>query len=84
LVKQVNYGPIESKRYFIVNEGADAEKAFIEVPEKWLIDANFQKLNAYVKNLRLLFMLMAIKGIRISGAMCTISFSRSICIRRIR
>ncbi|KAF2109398.1 hypothetical protein BDV96DRAFT_636090 [Lophiotrema nucula] len=42
LVRQVNYGPLESKRYFVLNDGA-----FVEVPEKWLIDANFQKLNTY-------------------------------------
>lgn len=40
LVKQINYGPLESKRYF-----AKTSEAFVEVPEKWLIDANFEKLN---------------------------------------
>jgi hypothetical protein len=40
LVKQVNYGPLESKRYF-VNHGDE----FIEVTEQWLINANFEKLN---------------------------------------
>lgn len=44
LVKQVNYGPLESKRYFVPVEGNGAE--FVETTEQALIDANFQKLNA--------------------------------------
>jgi hypothetical protein len=44
-VRQVNYGPLESKRYFVVNEGGSEGDAFVEVSERWLIDANFQKLN---------------------------------------
>ena len=47
LVKQVNFGALESKRYFIPNHPVD----FIEVPEKKLIEANFQKLNTYVQTL---------------------------------
>jgi hypothetical protein len=43
LVKQVNYGPLESKRYF-----AECGGEFVEVTEQWLVDSNFQKLNAYV------------------------------------
>ena len=42
VVRQVNYGPLESKRYFLrtgLNE-------FVEVDEQWLINANFEKLNA--------------------------------------
>lgn len=46
LVQQVNYGPLESKRYFVPVEGNEAE--FIEIREQDLIQANFQKLNAYV------------------------------------
>lgn len=42
VVRQVNYGPLESKRYFL-ETGSDM---FVEVDEKWLIDANFAKLNA--------------------------------------
>ncbi|RYP70455.1 hypothetical protein DL769_004965 [Monosporascus sp. CRB-8-3] len=49
LVRQVNYGPLESKRYFASVEGQD--EAFIEVSEDDLIKANFQKLNSY-KNYR--------------------------------
>ena len=45
-VKQVNFGALESKRYFIVNENGDGEHRFVEVTERWLVDANFQKLNA--------------------------------------
>jgi hypothetical protein len=40
VVKQVNYGPLESKRYFV-----HAGDAFVEVTEQWLIEASFQKLN---------------------------------------
>ncbi|KAH8680339.1 hypothetical protein BGZ61DRAFT_535409 [Ilyonectria robusta] len=45
LVRQVNYGPLESKRYFIPVEGKANE--FVEVLENDLIQANFQKLNSY-------------------------------------
>lgn len=44
LVRQVNFGPLESKRYFVRTE---ADK-FIEVSESDLIQANFQKLNSCV------------------------------------
>ena len=44
LVRQVNYGPLESKRYFIPLEGMDEE--FTEISEGDLIQANFQKLNS--------------------------------------
>lgn len=47
LVRQVNFGPLESKRYFVRTE---AEK-FIEVSEGDLIQANFQKLNSCVVSL---------------------------------
>lgn len=45
-VRQVNYGPLESKRYFAAPEGEG--QSFIEVTEEDLIQANFQKLNSYV------------------------------------
>ena len=44
LVRQVNYGPLESKRYFIPSEGE--EKGFMEITEEELIQANFKKLNS--------------------------------------
>jgi hypothetical protein len=44
LVRQVNYGPLESKRYFVSN--ADTSDAFIEVTEQWLVENNLQKLNS--------------------------------------
>ncbi|KAI5918568.1 hypothetical protein F4810DRAFT_569165 [Camillea tinctor] len=49
LVRQVNYGRQESTRYFakVQDQGED----FVEVNEDALIQANFQKLNAY-KNFR--------------------------------
>lgn len=40
LVRQVNYGPLESKRYF-----AHTPLGYKEVSEKDLINANFKKLN---------------------------------------
>ncbi|KAL1864014.1 hypothetical protein Daus18300_007979 [Diaporthe australafricana] len=43
LVRQVNFGPLESKRYFVPTEG----DKFIEISESDLIQANFQKLNSY-------------------------------------
>lgn len=43
LVRQVNYGPLESKRYFASTRASDD---FIEVVEDDLIRANFQKLNS--------------------------------------
>ncbi|KAL6786475.1 hypothetical protein J3E68DRAFT_420604 [Trichoderma sp. SZMC 28012] len=44
LVKQANYGPQESVRYFMtVNDGIE----FTEVRENDLIAANFEKLNSY-------------------------------------
>lgn len=44
VVKQVNFGPLESKRYFAqVKNGK-----FVEATEQWLVNANFQKLNTYV------------------------------------
>lgn len=45
LVQQVNYGPLESRRYFaFVRDSGE----FIEVVEDDLVKANFQKLNSYV------------------------------------
>lgn len=44
LVRQVNYGPLESKRYFIPSSSSDG--GFLEISENDLIQANFQKLNA--------------------------------------
>lgn len=46
LVRQVNFGPLESKRYFI--PCTDAVAVFDEVNEDALIQANFQKLNTCV------------------------------------
>jgi hypothetical protein len=41
VVRQVNYGPIESKRYF-----AHGSDTYLEVTEKDMIDANYEKLNS--------------------------------------
>ncbi|KAI8266680.1 hypothetical protein K4K58_009379 [Colletotrichum sp. SAR11_239] len=45
LVRQVNYGPLESKRYFV--SFADRTHSYVEVAEDFLIQANFQKVNLY-------------------------------------
>lgn len=55
-VQQINFGPLESKRYFApcsttsstVTDGSGT--AFVEVVEQDLITANFQKLNSYVNS----------------------------------
>jgi len=41
LVRQINFGPIETKRYFAHHDGS-----FVEITERDLSDANFRKLNA--------------------------------------
>lgn len=46
-VRQVNYGPVESKRYFVPSRGGDL---FNEIDEGHLIHANFKKLNTYVND----------------------------------
>lgn len=46
LVRQVNFGPLESKRYFIPTDAT--EDNFVEITENDLIQANFQKVNTYV------------------------------------
>lgn len=49
-VQQVNYGPVEAKRYFIPDTSlaAGGPSEFLEVTEQDLIIGNFQKLNALV------------------------------------
>ena len=44
LVKQVNYGPLESKRYFVPATGILQD--YVEIKEKDLIDADFEKVNS--------------------------------------
>jgi hypothetical protein len=51
LVRQVNYGPIEAKRYFVPKPEQGA--GFVEVLENDLIEANFKKENTYVLRGRL-------------------------------
>jgi len=43
LVKQINFGPLETTRYFVPGSGAPVD--FIEVNASALIQANFQKVN---------------------------------------
>ncbi|POR39678.1 Uncharacterized protein TPAR_00130 [Tolypocladium paradoxum] len=46
LVRQVNFGPLESKRHFAL-AGASS-RTFVEIAEGDLIQANFQKLDSHV------------------------------------
>jgi len=46
VVQQVNYGALESKRYFVATE-IDGVQAWHEIQESDLIEANYEKLNAY-------------------------------------
>ncbi|KAJ5552276.1 hypothetical protein N7494_001654 [Penicillium frequentans] len=47
-VRQVNFGAIEAKRYFIPNpEASGGGPEFVEITEQDLIAGNFQKLNSY-------------------------------------
>lgn len=54
-VKQVNYGPVEFKRFFAPaasdNASGSESKSYIELSEEDLIAANFTKVNTY-KNFR--------------------------------
>ena len=43
-VQQVNYGSLESKRYFIPDENSSGD--FAEITEQDLIKANYKKLNS--------------------------------------
>jgi hypothetical protein len=45
VVRQVNYGALESKRYFVSGDGGTGTN-FYEITEGDLIEANFEKLNA--------------------------------------
>ncbi|KFZ00470.1 hypothetical protein V500_01053 [Pseudogymnoascus sp. VKM F-4518 (FW-2643)] len=51
LVRQVNYGPLESKRYFVPED--NSARDFVEVTADDLVDANFEKVNSY-KNFKCL------------------------------
>lgn len=44
LVKQVDYGPLESKRYFVPK--SNPARAFVEITADDLVDANFEKINS--------------------------------------
>ena len=45
LVRQINYGPLESTRYFVpASNGSD----FAEATEDDLLKSNFEKLNSYL------------------------------------
>jgi len=46
VVRQVNFGPLESKRYFLATKDLDGGVDFHEVTEGDLIEANYEKLNA--------------------------------------
>jgi hypothetical protein len=46
LVRQINFGPLESKRYFLIGAENDGQQPFVEITENRLIEANYEKLNA--------------------------------------
>jgi hypothetical protein len=46
LVKQINYGSLESKRYFALAKAGNADQAFVEGTEADLIEANYEELNS--------------------------------------
>jgi hypothetical protein len=48
IVRQVNYGPLESRRYFAScsTAGGMGTEPFVEVEERDLIEANFEKVNS--------------------------------------
>ncbi|KAJ5737368.1 uncharacterized protein N7483_002493 [Penicillium malachiteum] len=50
LVQQINYGPVETRRYFIptANGLSASDCEFLEVTDQDLITGNFQKLNTLV------------------------------------
>ena len=45
LVQQVNYGAIDSNRYFAMTNSMSGDGHFQEVEEDCLVEANFEKLN---------------------------------------
>ncbi|KAF8854904.1 hypothetical protein BDZ45DRAFT_758060 [Acephala macrosclerotiorum] len=47
VVRQVNFGPIEWKKYFANTKENESSASFYEVSENDLIESNFQKLNSY-------------------------------------
>jgi hypothetical protein len=89
LVRQVNYGPLESKRWFAKAIGSES---FVEVTENDLVQANFAKLNSYVFSWRLSLEAprplsnattnMCPAVTRTIGARCTISFLKLTYTRR--
>jgi hypothetical protein len=48
LVRQVNFGSIESSRYFVATKVKDGKEPFVEVTEEHLIHDNYEKLNSWV------------------------------------
>ncbi|KAJ5661195.1 uncharacterized protein N7484_000567 [Penicillium longicatenatum] len=46
-VRQINFGALEAKRYFIPNPEESSGGDFVEITEQDLIAGNFQKLNSY-------------------------------------
>ena len=86
LVRQINYGPQESIRYFVpASNGSD----FAEAIEDDLLTSNFDKLNSYIDHgqksheLRIPLLTLRSAGTRTSSAKSTINFSKSTSIRRI-
>jgi hypothetical protein len=87
-VQQVNYGPVEAKRYFIPvpDSRAGDQSEFLEVTEQDLIIGNSQKLNASVcqsNDLYILYKNLIVEGTKISNATLITSSLSSTFTRRI-
>jgi len=48
VARQVNFGALEWKRYFVIVTALVGTSTFFEVKEQDLIDAEYSKVNAYV------------------------------------
>lgn len=46
VVRQVNFGSLESKRYFVSTPSSAGSVSFREITENDLIQANYEKLNS--------------------------------------
>ena len=83
LVRQINYGPQESVRYFVL---VDKSLKFAEVREDTLLKSNFEKVNSYVtmENCYTFgFCVDTLLGTRTSSVEHTISSTKSICTKEI-
>ncbi|RFU29560.1 hypothetical protein B7463_g6779, partial [Scytalidium lignicola] len=50
IVRQTNFGPLESKRYFVEIKEENEVTSFRAVREEDLLEANYEKLNSVIQN----------------------------------